>query len=149
MGFFATSISAEATIEAPIERVFAVLKDIPRYHEWNPYTPRIDTTLELGSKVMLHVQMKPGKKLLVQKETMRRYEEGRLLAWGDVLGHPSLLHFERVQQLTALGPSKTRYFTEDVFGGLLVPLVMALYRRDIQRGFSETAEALKHRCEAS
>jgi hypothetical protein len=140
---FATAIRAEAEIEAPIEQVWSVLRDIPNYAAWNPFTPRIDTTLELGTPVMLHVAMKLGRPLLVQKEIMSRYEEGRLMAWGDVMGAAPLLKFERIQELTALSATRTRYFTEDAFSGALVPVVMALYRRHIQRGFSETAAALK------
>jgi hypothetical protein len=130
---FATAIRAEAEIEAPIEQVWSVLRDIPNYAAWNPFTPRIDTTLELGTPVMLHVAMKLGRPLLVQKEIMSRYEEGAA----------PLLKFERIQELTALSATRTRYFTEDAFSGALVPVVMALYRRHIQRGFSETAAALK------
>lgn len=147
MSAFSSAIRAEIEIEAPIAQVWSVLRDIPNYAAWNPFTPRIDTTLALGTPVMLHVAMKKGKPLLVQKETMSRYEEGRLMAWGDVMGTASLLRFERVQELTALGPSRTRYFTEDVFSGLLLPIVMRLYGHHIQRGFLETAEALKRHVE--
>lgn len=148
MPMFETSVSASVEIEAPIEKVWRVLVDIPNYGAWNPFTPRIDTNLVLGTPVMLHVAMKKGKPLLVQKETMSRYEEGKLMAWGDVLGAAPLLKFERIQELTALSTTRTRYFTEDAFSGLLVPIVMGLYRKDIQRGFSETAEALKKHVEA-
>lgn len=147
MPAFATSIRAEIEIDAPIAKVWSVLRDIPNYAAWNPFTPRIDTNLVLGTPVMLHVAMKKGKPLVVQKETMSRYEEGRLMAWGDVLGTAALLQFERIQELTELGPSRTRYFTEDAFSGLLLPIVMGLYRSHIQRGFSETAEALKRHVE--
>jgi hypothetical protein len=41
----------------------------------------------------------------------------------------------------------TYYYTEDVFWGLLTPLVMAIYEKDIQRGFDEVAEALKRESE--
>ena len=147
MSAFSTAIRAEIEIEAPIADVWAVLRDIPNYAAWNPYTPRIDTTLELGTPVILHVAMRKGKPLLVQKEIMSQYEEGRLMGWGNVMGTAALLRFERVQELTELGPSRTRYFTEDAFSGLLLPIVMRLYRSDIQRGFSETAEALKRHVE--
>lgn len=140
---FATAIRAEAEIEAPIEKVWRVLADIPNYGAWNPFTPRIDTNLALGTPVVLHVAMKKGKPLLVQTEIMSRYEEGKLMAWGDVMGAAPLLKFERIQELTVLSATRTRYFTEDAFSGLLVPIVMGLYGKDIQRGFSETAEALK------
>jgi uncharacterized protein YndB with AHSA1/START domain len=44
----ATTIRAEIEIDAPIEQVWAVLSDLPRYGEWNPFTPRVDGHLAVG-----------------------------------------------------------------------------------------------------
>ena len=38
--------------------------------------------------------------------------------------------------------------TYETFDGLLVPLIMALYRKDIQRGFEAVGAALKKYIEA-
>jgi hypothetical protein len=143
-----TIIESAVEIDAPPERVWEILVDIGRYSEWNPFTPRIDSTLEVGTPCVLHVAMRPGKKHILQTEHVTRNDAAkRELAWSTTLGAAFVLHAERIQRLEPLPGGRTRYWTGDSFRGLLVPLVMALYRVHIQRGFDETARALKARAE--
>lgn len=141
-------IESAADIDAPPERVWAILVDLARYGEWNPFTPRIDASLVPGEPVVLHVAMKPGKPLLVQREVCTANDPGQHeLGWGTTLGPAFVLRANRIQRLTALPDGRTRYWTGDSFEGLLVPLVMGLYRADIQRGFDGVSRALKERAE--
>ena len=50
-------IKAEIEIDAPPDDVFDILTDLDRYAEWNPFTPRIDSTLELGAPVDMRVRL--------------------------------------------------------------------------------------------
>lgn len=143
-----TDIAATIDIDAPRERVWSILVDIPRYAEWNPFTPRIETTLKIGEPVILHVQMKPGQATMRQPEVMTSYVEGEELGWGTTMMHRTVLHANRTQRLTDLGGGRTRYVSVDRFQGAIVPIVMALYGKHVQRGFDETAAALKRRAEA-
>lgn len=141
-------IEASAEIDAPPERVWAILVDLGSYGEWNPFTPRIDATLQVGDPVVLHVAMKPGRRLLIQREVCTANDPAaRELGWGTTMLAPFVLHANRVQRLEPLPGGRTRYYTADTFSGLLVPLVMALFRADIQRGFDGVARALKERAE--
>lgn len=144
------SIQSTIDIDAPIERVWSILLDLTSYSEWNPFTPRIDATLRVGEPVVLHVAMKPHKKRrIVQHEVCTIHDPSRWeLGWGMRMGLDLVLRAHRVQRLTPLSNHSTRYFTEDRFSGCLVPLVMMLYRDDIQRGFDAAAQALKARAEA-
>lgn len=143
------SIQSTVDIDAPIERVWSILLDLASYPEWNPFTPRIDATLRVGEPVVLHVAMKPGKKRIVQREICTIHDPSRWeLGWGMRMGLDLVLRAHRVQRLAPLSKHSTRYFTEDRFSGCLVPLVMALYRKDIQRGFDAAALGLKARAEA-
>ena len=142
------AIEASAVIAAPIDAVWATLSDLEGYGGWNPFTPRVDGALEVGADVALHVQMKaPPARRLRQVEHVTCVEPGRRVDWGTMMVGPMALRANRTQQLEALGPETTRYWTEDVFSGLLVPLVMALYRGSIQRGFEGVAQGLKATCE--
>jgi hypothetical protein len=143
-----TTIQAEIEIDAPAERVWSILVDVAAYSEWNPFTPRVDTTLRVGDEVVLHVAMKPGRPLILQKERITANDPDALeLGWGMQLGARAILHANRVQKLERLPGDRTRYWTGDTFGGLLVPVVMGLYRADIQRGFDGVARGLKQRAE--
>lgn len=143
-----TIIESAIDIDAPPERVWSILVDLASYAEWNPFTPRIDASLRPGEPVVLHVAMKPGKKLLVQKESCTVNDPARHeLGWGMTMGPAFVLRAQRIQRLTPLPSGGTRYWTGDSFAGVLTPLVMALYRSDIQRGFDAVARALKQRAE--
>jgi hypothetical protein len=147
------TISASSTIDAPLDAVWAVLSDLADYPSWSPFVVAVDGALQVGTMVTLHVAMTPGKEPLRQKERVSRVDapaDGKAeLSWGTVMGHPLVLKAERYQRLRALGPGQTLYETADDFEGLLVPIVFSLYRKSIQRGFDETARALKARCERS
>ena len=132
-------------IDAPVERVWDILVDVDRYGEWNPFTTRVDTDLRVGSPVDLHVTLGPLK--VVQPERMEAVERPHLLAWSTKIGNPFLLSARRDQHLEALDDTRCRYQTNDVFSGLLTPLVMLLFGRLIRRGFNDMARALKARAE--
>jgi hypothetical protein len=142
-------IATEITIDAPRAHVWSILVDIARYPEWNPFTPKIETTLKLGEPVILHVAMQPEKPTLRQPEVMTSYVEGEELGWGTKMGGGILLKANRTQRLTEVAPSRCHYRSVDVFQGLLTPMIMSLYRVHVQRGFDETARALKERAERS
>ena len=55
----------------------------------------------------------------------------------------------RWQELEPLDPTHTSYHTHETFTGLLEPLIMWLYRRDIEAGFIDMSQALKKRAESS
>ena len=143
------SISASATIGAPIERVWAILADTTRYREWSPFVVDVEGRIAVGETVTLVVAMHPGRAPIRQRETIRRWDEGREIRWGVVMGHRWVLEAERYQRLTPISPSETLYETSDEFAGTLVPIVFALYREKIQAGFDATARALKMRAESA
>ncbi|MBL9026951.1 MAG: SRPBCC domain-containing protein [Myxococcales bacterium] len=142
------SVSASSTIHAPIGRVWAILADLSRYPEWSPFVVAVEGRAAVGETLTLVVAMTPGRSPIRQRETIRRWDEGREIVWGTVLAHPLVLRAERYQRLTAIGERETRYETADVFEGLLVPVVLGLYGARIQLGFDATAAALKARAES-
>jgi hypothetical protein len=146
----ATTIESSIDIDAPPERVWSILVDLDAYGSWNPFTPRIDSTLRVGDPCVLHVAMRPGEDRIVQKEVITANDPGaRELGWGMTMVAPFVLRANRIQRLTATPSGATRYWTGDTFSGAMTPIVMALYRADIQRGFDEVARALKRRAESA
>lgn len=139
-------VRAEIEIDAPVERVWRILKDFDRYADWNPFSPRVETTLRIGDPIHLHVRLL-GKRLVHRVETVTRNER-YTLGWEMKLLARFLLHAERVQTLVAIDESRTRYATEDCFTGWLRPLVLALFGRAVQRGFSDCALGLKKASES-
>ena len=139
--------SVSVDIKAPVHKVWEVLTNFEHYPEWNPFTVQIDADLStLGSDVGLHVQMRPNK-MIHQVEKLRVCKKEEQLSWGVTFVHPILLQAQRDQVLSVVDANTTRYVTVDVFRGLLVPVMMALYGKDIKRGFDYVALGLKARCE--
>ena len=139
-------VSSDAIeIEVPVERVWEILVDLERYGEWNPFTTRVDTSLEVGSPVDLYVTLGPFK--LKQPERIQAVDPPSLLAWGMIMGARWLLVTRRVQRLEALSDTRCRHTTTDAFTGVLTPLVVLLFGGLIRRGFNSMARALKERAE--
>ncbi|MCP4198144.1 MAG: SRPBCC domain-containing protein [Proteobacteria bacterium] len=140
-------VESSVDIHAPIDTVWGILVDLDNYRDWNRFTPKVETTLAVGSPVLLHVQMTP-KKMIRQKEWVQVVSPPAELSWGMTMGHPILLTATRSQTLTALDEQTTRYETVDKMSGLLVPLVRLLYGKHIKHGFDALVEGLRIRAES-
>ncbi len=138
-------IESRIEIKSPKSLVWEVLLDFDNYHKWNPFTPKIETDLRVGTPVHLHVDMKQNKKTSIQTETLLWVDEGKSIAWGITKTFP--VRTERAQILEALDANTTSYYTYDKFWGILVPIVMLGFKKDIQKGFDAVALGLKTRCE--
>lgn len=138
--------SEKMVINAPIERVWAILLDLPRYSQWNPFTYRVDSTLVVGAPVDLYVRMrKRGER--VQREYVRTVRAPTTLSWGMTMGHAVLLTALRKQTLERIDAKTCSYQTTDAFSGALTPLVTYLFGEDIEEGFNAVARALKAHAE--
>lgn len=145
---------ARASIEIPasIDRVWQVLTALDRYAEWNPFIVRVDggATPVLGGRLVLHVKWEQGGGAS-SGELVTRVEPPRasaVLAWRftGVLPTLGLVRAERLQTLTRLDDTRTRYESVETFHGLLagfVPLAK------VQRGFERQAEALSRAARGS
>ena len=138
--------SDSVEIDAPIERAWRILMDVERYGEWNPFTPRVATDFEIGSRVDLRAMIGPVP--LKQVERIERVEPPGRLVWTTTIGHRVLLFARREQRLEPLGATRCRYVTTDAFSGVLTPLVVLLFGGIVRRGFNSVAHGLKARAEA-
>lgn len=142
---------AEAEIEAPAARVWRVLTDLEGYPAWNPFTVSMQSGLVVGGPIDMRVRMSRWRLTISQRETVREVRppegerEGRLV-WGATM--PGIIA-ERVQTVTALGPARARYVTEDTIEGWLAGVSFALFGRSLEDGFEGVARELKRRSEAA
>jgi uncharacterized protein YndB with AHSA1/START domain len=143
----ARRVRAEIEIDAPVASVWRILRDLDRYAEWNPFTPRAESTLRIGDPIHLHVRL-VGERLLHRVETVTRNEPWTL-GWEMKLLARFLLHSERIQTLVAIDAHRTGYATENRFTGWLCPLVLALFGRAMQRGFADCALGLRKAAESA
>lgn len=138
---------SEVEIEAPPERVWETLVDLDGYARWNRFTPKIDSTLEVGDPVDMKVCMlKLGGLTIAQREWLRAFEPPERLVWGTRMLGGGIVA-ERVQTVTAIGEGRSRYRTEDVIEGPLSPLAFLFTGSSVQAGFDAVAEGLKREVE--
>jgi hypothetical protein len=133
-------------INAPLEKVWHALVDLENYPRWNPFTTRVETTFVVGEPAILYVSMNGQQR--VEREKIIAFEPPHVMVWGVVMGASFILASNRRQIVEALDAEHTQYQTYQTFDGLLVPLIMILYRKDIQRGFEAVGTALKKYVEA-
>lgn len=140
-------VRAEVLIDAPRERVFDILTDLAAYGDWNPFTPRVDSSLEIGAPVHLHTRLL-GERIFVQTEFVTANERPHKLCWGANIPARFLVRADRCQTLASLEDGHTHYVCTDEITGWLSPIVMRFFGGAIQRGFDDCARALKQRAES-
>ncbi|WP_052593683.1 SRPBCC domain-containing protein [Aureispira sp. CCB-QB1] len=139
-------IESKIIINAPIQSVWKVLSNFDNYHQWNPFTPKIDIQNTIGSTIGLHVRLNPkSAKTILQKETLLAWEEGQRLEWG--IQNSWFVQTIRIQRLTAIDAQTTEYYTSDAFKGPLTGVILLLYRQKIQIGFDDVCMGLKKETE--
>lgn len=140
-----TSVKVE--IAAPAAFVWDVLVDYARYPEWNPYTIKVETTLELGTRIDLTLPARDGTdQTFINREFIRivaaphhlRYDTG-----DEIPG----VHGIRDQWITEIGPDRCAYHTTDLISGKYADIVMEKTGDWIKEGFDSVANALKARVE--
>jgi uncharacterized protein YndB with AHSA1/START domain len=144
--FLIESVTVE--IDAPPIVVWSVLVDYARYPEWNPYTVRVDTTLEIGSVIDLHLPdpLKPGE-TFVNREYIRAVDAPHYLRYDTAAEIPDM-HAVREQWVTDIGGGRSSYRTTDLFSGSLAAWIYEQQGDWVKSGFDSVAHALKARAES-
>lgn len=143
---FRENISSRIEIAASPERVWAVLTDLERYPEWNPFIRRISGRLEQGARMEVAIKP-PGKKEAVFKPTLTSVVPNRKVQWLGRLGLPKIFDGEHTLAIEPVGTDRTRFVQSERFNGLLVPFTGGALAAT-QRGFQQMNEALKKRAES-
>ena len=145
-GFLIESITVE--IAAPQAVVWGVLVDYARYPEWNPYTVRVETTLEIDSVIDLHLPdpANPGETFL-NREYVRVVEAPSYLRYDTAEEIPGM-HAVRQQWVTDLGEGRSAYRTTDLFSGEIAEWVYGKQSAWVKAGFDSVCLALKARSES-
>lgn len=147
---------ATATIDAPLETVWAVMMDTAAYGEWNPFCFRADcpSPPTPGDPITLHVRWANGRTTTSPERISAvdpPYQDGNaqraLLAYvyEGLPARLGLVRGTRLQRLAQEADGPTIYTTVEEFSGPLVPLAGPGRVAD---GFARHAEALKARAEA-
>ncbi len=149
----AEPVRSSIVIDAPPERVFAVVADLDAYPAWNPFTPRItlaSADLAVGAELDLDCQMTPTQLLRDEREVVLELDRTRFLfcmGTSRKRGRPGIRSCRR-QQCEPLPDGRTAFSNSEEFEGPLAPIVYWLYRAKLERAFVRYCQALKARVES-
>ncbi len=141
-----TVSSDTVTIAAPAQLVWEVLIDFPRYQEWNQFCPSIEASLELGSPVVMKVDL--GQGLQDQVEYITYLDAPRKITWSMENRPGDPIHADRSQVVEAVDDQHCTYVTYDVFSGEAVQQMVEMLGGPVEQGFNLCAQNLKARAEA-
>jgi hypothetical protein len=134
-------------INAPAETVWQVLTDLERYPEWNPFTVRAVSTLEIGSTVDLYIPR--GEKMMKQSFVLEVFDPPSEVAWRlPKMLHKSVFNAYRTQKIVPLDDERCTYQTSDTFDGWIAGKLHSSQSGWVLRNFNKLADALKERSEA-
>ena len=132
-------------IDAPIDRVWSVIVDLPAYSEWNPFVVAARSTLVVGDPIQMRVRLLPP---LVQPQREIIFEcvpKQRLVYGLD----GAAIRSRRAHELASAGEAATRYRSHFRLEGRLEPLTRWLLGRRLAIGFQSMTRALALRAEES
>ncbi len=135
-------IRTEIEIDASVARVWELLTDFERFGEWNPFIPKIDGELAVGSRLEVRLTP-PGGGGMTFRPTVTKVEPGREFRW---LGHvlfPGLFDGEHIFELEPLGSDRTRLVQREEFRGILAWLLHWSVGYATRRGFELMNQKLK------
>ena len=141
---FAVDVTATTDIDAPPERVWAVLADTARYPEWNPFVRSLDGPLVTGGKIAVGLQL-PGRTLQSMRPTLTEVDGGRTFAWLGHVGFAGVFDGRHRFRVGALGEGRSRFVQSERLSGALVPLFRSMLTGPTPEAFVAMNDALAER----
>lgn len=132
------------TINGTPEQVWQVLTDTDRYEQWNPFMTRLQGPLRVGERFT--VTIRPGKRTMTFRPTMRAVDEHKLIRWQGRLGIPGVFDGDHSLIIESASGGGTRFTQRETFSGVLVPMMPGVLK-DTAAGFAAMNEALRLRAE--
>lgn len=138
-----TRYAVTRSIEAAPESIWALLTDAGNYPEWNPSVIGIEGKIAPGETIRLTSTVNPKRAFKLKVDT---FTPPRSMVWAD--GMPlGLFKGVRTYTLTPRDNGTTEFAMEEVFSGLLEPLISKSIP-DLSESFEQFADGLKSAAEA-
>lgn len=140
------TLHTEIVINASVERIWSILTDFEKYHEWNPFVQYINGELELGGKLVAELHQ-PESKPMTIKPSIVDIDKNKKFAWLGHLMFPGIFDGEHIFEMELLDNGKTKFIQKENFKGILIPLLWKMLDTKTRKGFESMNEALKKEAE--
>jgi uncharacterized protein YndB with AHSA1/START domain len=135
------TFQTKTLIQAPAERIWALLVDAPGYPSWNTTIDKLEGRIGPGEKLKVHAKLSPGRAFPVR---VTEFDRNQRMVW---TGGMPLGLFKGVRTFTMVPKGNAVEFAmREVFSGPLARLIEGSLP-DMQPAFDEFAAALKARAE--
>jgi hypothetical protein len=135
---------ATATINAPPERIWAILTDGQAYPDWDSGVERVEGRIAPDETITVYSKVSPGRAFPVKVTDVVPNQQMRW-SGGMPLG---LFRGVRTFRLTPAGDGATRFHVREEYTGPLLPVIWRSMP-DLGPSFTQFANGLKARAEAS
>lgn len=143
----------ETEIDAPPERVWAVLADLPGWNIWNPTLfdvkgPAVPGLRDLNAMVGTEVRMKLRlwKLKVPMRQQIRKVEPPRELTWRSKQMLPAAaFDVIRTFLLEPVDGGRTKFIQHEEGSGYLARVIYLLIGKGVAQGFEHLAAALAKR----
>ncbi len=139
------AIETEIDIRAEGSVVWAVLTDLPRYADWNPFIPTVSGDVRRGGRLKVRIAP-PGLRQATFRPRIVTLLPGRELSWVGRVLVPGMFDGWHSFRIAETG-SGVRFYQCERFTGLF----SAFFGEDdlmaVRTGFEAMNEALRCRCE--
>jgi len=164
-GVFQVSVSV--LIDAPRDKVWNVLLDLPKYHEWNPFVRCQTVVSKIDHQALEDQTLRPSEYVLMSPvhipptmDDSSVWVSTSSLALVTVVDHENyryswkyvslprwLLSVERWVGVSTVLGGGTKYESMEVFKGIAAIFLRIFIGKGLKKGFVAMGEALKTRCE--
>jgi hypothetical protein len=138
------SFATQIEIQAPVDKIWRILADLPKWAQWNSTVERTAGTIEIGSKVTVFIRHSPGRAFPLR---VTELNAPRRMVWAG--GMPlGLFKGTRAYELAASTAATTVFSMREHYTGPLAGLIGKSIP-DLQPAFDEFAQCLKREAERS
>ena len=115
---FSMECTVTISIDAPPERVWALLTDAKDFPRWNSTVTKIEGTIALGEKLALQV---PAAQARTFTPKVTELETARRMVWSD--GMAPMFKGVRTFQLEPQPGGATQFTMHERFAGIMLPMI--------------------------
>ena len=139
-------VRTQIEIEAPVERIWEILVDLDRYHEWNPFITNATGRIAPGATFKVSPVSDRGKRHVFVPQ-VTDYQEHREFTWTGEFYFRWLALGDHTFRLTPVNDGRVRLDHDERIYGMAAPFVYLMAKEQIRTGFEAMNIALRARAE--
>jgi hypothetical protein len=139
-------LKTEILINAPPQKVWAILIDFQNYHTWNPFIRSIKGNIVVGNKITVRLEPPEATRMTFHPKILV-FEKNKEFRWIGNLFFPGLFDGEHKFELVDNENRTTIFRQSEKFRGIFVPFFKKMLDINTTNGFNLMNQKLKELAE--